>query len=154
MYFVMVALLLVILPAGSVAAELLRHSHEHLSALSLAGRWWTFWAVGVRLLIAGVRQVVQPRFTAVEIFGAHEPASLPIVREVGFGNLAFGTAGFLSLFRPDWVVPAALVGGLYYGLAGLGHIPRKNKNALEWMAMISDLGVFILLAVFVCGSVF
>jgi hypothetical protein len=59
------------------------------------------------------------------------------VREVGFGNLAFGTLGVLSLFRPDWVVPAAIAGGIHYGLAGAGHIPQKNKNPKEWTAMRS-----------------
>jgi hypothetical protein len=146
-YFVMIGSLLVILPAGSVALELLWHSHDHLSILLYVSRWWTFWAVGIRLFIAGARQVVQPKFTAVEIFGSHETASLPIVREVGFANLAVGTLGFLSMFRPDWVVPAAIVGGLYYGLAGVGHIPQKNKNPKEWTAMVSDFGVCLILAV-------
>jgi hypothetical protein len=148
----MIGLLLVILPAGSVALELLRHSHDRLSILLCVGRWWTFWAVGIRLFIAGATQVVQPRFTAVGIFGSHETASLPIVREVGFANLAVGTLGFLSMFRPDWVVPAAIVGGLYYGLAGVGHIPQKNKNPKEWTAMISDFGVCFILAVFVFSA--
>ncbi len=152
MYFVMVSLLLVVLPAGSVAVELLRHSTDHLSILSMAGRSWTFWAVGIRLFIAGGRQVIQPRFTAAEIFGSHEPAALPIVREVGFANLAIGTLGFLSQFRPDWLLPAAIAGGLYYGLAGAGHLPHKNKNAKQLTAMISDLGVCLILAVFVFGA--
>jgi hypothetical protein len=56
MYFVMIGLLLVALPAGSVAVDLLRHSHDHLSVLLCVGRWWTFWAVGIRLLLAGARQ--------------------------------------------------------------------------------------------------
>lgn len=148
MYFVMIALLLVALPAGSVALEFLRHPHDHLSIVSSAGCWWTFWAVGVRLSLAGIRQVIQPRFTAAEIFDAHEPAALPIVREVGFGNLAFGTLGILSLFRHDWIVPAAIAGGLYYGLAGFGHVLRKNKNSTEWTAMISDFGICLILGVF------
>jgi hypothetical protein len=149
MYFVIVGLLLVVLPAGSVALEQLRYSHEQLSILSSVGRWWTFWAVGIRLLLSGIRQVLQPRFTAHEIFYVNDPAALPIVREVGFGNLAFGTLGCLSLFHGEWVMPAAIVGGLYYGLAGLGHAARQNKNAKEWTAMVSDFGVFLILAVFV-----
>jgi hypothetical protein len=40
-----------------------------------------------------------------------------------------GALGICSVFRPEWVIPAAIVGGLYYGLAGLGHLPQKNKNA-------------------------
>jgi hypothetical protein len=103
----------------------------------------------VRLFIAGARQVAQPRFTAQDIFRIHDPASFPIVREVGFANLSFGVLGLCSLFRPGWVIPAAIAGGLYYGLAALGHVPSKNKNAKEYTAMLTDAFVFLVLAVFV-----
>ena len=120
----------------------------------LIGRWWTFWAVGIRLFTAGIRQVVQPRFTAEEIFGILDTSALPIVREIGFANLSVGTLGICSIFRPSWVIPAAIVGGLYYGFAGLGHLPQKNKNAKEFTAMTSDGFAAIVLAVFALRNVF
>lgn len=147
MYFVSVILLLLIFPLASVGIQM--HRAHEASLLFLVGKWWVFWAVGIRLFLAGVRQVAQPRFTAEGIFGVHDPASFPIVREVGFANLSFGILGLCSFFRPDWVVPAAIVGGLYYGLAGIGHLPSKNKNAKEYIAMITDAFVFLVLAVFV-----
>jgi hypothetical protein len=134
--------------------QLFLQSQGNQPVLSLVGRWWAFWAVGVRLFIAGLRQVIEPRFTAMEIFGSDDPGSLPIVREVGFGNLAFGSLGVLSLFRPDWVAPAAIAGGIYYGLAGAGHIPQKNKNRKERTAMLSDFGVSLILAAFIFGRSF
>jgi hypothetical protein len=57
-----------------------------------------------------------------------------------------------SIVRPDWIVPAAIVGGLYYGLAGAGHIFHSNKNAKENVAMISDGFIFLLLLAFVVAS--
>ena len=45
-------------------------------------------------------------------------------------------------------MPAAIVGGLYYGLAGLGHLFRPNRNFKERTALVSDLAIFVLLAVF------
>jgi len=137
MYFVIVILLLFLCPLASVAVEAFRF-HETLTSLVLIGRWWTFWAVGVRLFLAGMRQIVQPQFTAEEIFEIHDLSALPIIREIGFGNLSMGTLGICSIFRSDWVVPAAIVGGLYYGLAGLVHLPHQNKNAKEYTAMVSD----------------
>jgi hypothetical protein len=71
------------------------------------------------------------------------------VREIGFGNLAIGTLGLASLAKPGWVLPAALAGGLYYGLAGIGHILRTPLNLMEQIALVSDLAIFALLAVFV-----
>ena len=148
MYFVQVILLLLIIPVASVTTEAVLSRHT-VNIILLIGRWFAFWAVGVRLFIAGARQVVQPRFTAEEIFGIHEHASFAIVREVGFANLSMGLLGICSVIRIGWILPAALVGGLYYGLAGIGHIFQKGKNAKEYMAMISDGFVFLVLLAFV-----
>ena len=75
-----------------------------------------------------------------------------IVREIGFGNLAISTLAICTIFRPAWVVPAALVGGLYYGLAGLGHVLREQRNMNETVAMISDGLVFLMLIAVVANG--
>lgn len=152
MYFAIIFLLLFVFPVASVTIEaaLSRHSE---SLMFLTGKWFVLWAVGVRLFVAGMRQVVQPQFTANEIFGIHDRSSFAIVREVGFANLSMGLLGVCSLFRIGWIVPAAIVGGLYYGLAGIGHIFQKGKNVKEYTAMISDGFVFLVLAIFVVNSI-
>jgi len=147
MYFVMVLLLLLLLPAASVGMEAIGVQHPQ-GLMFLMGKWLVFWGVGVRLFLAGTRQVIQPRFTAQEIFQIQSAEPLPIVRELGFANLSMGTLGVSSLFETSWIVPAAIAGGLYYGLAGLGHIGQKGKNAKEYTAMVSDGFVFVLLAAF------
>ncbi|HEY3740405.1 MAG TPA: DUF6790 family protein [Bryobacteraceae bacterium] len=151
MYFAVVALLLFVLPVACLTGEASFAAHP-MSMIALTGKWFVFWAVGVRLFIAGVRQVAQPRFTAEEIFAIHDPASFAIVREIGFANLSIGLLGLLTIVRHDWTVAAAIVGGLYYGLAGLGHAFRPGKNAKEYTAMISDEFVFLVLSVFVWSS--
>jgi hypothetical protein len=102
--------------------------------------------------IAVVRQIAQPEFTASEIFGINDSQVLPIVREVGFANLSMDLLEISSLLRSEWVVPSAIVGGMYYGLAGTGHVSQKNKNRKEYLAMFSDVFVFIVLLVFVLKS--
>jgi hypothetical protein len=148
MYFTAILLLMLVLPVASVVVEALS-SPGAPDLMLLIGKWFTFWAVGVRLFIAGVMQVFRPQFTAESIFNIKDQAALGIVREIGSGNLAMGTLGLLSLAKPDWIVPAAIVGGLYYGLAGLGHLLRTERNFNELVALVSDVAVFILLAVFV-----
>ena len=59
-----------------------------------------------------------------------------------------GALGLLTLAKPDFLVAAAIVGGLYYGLAGAGHAVRRDKNASEWTALVTDLFMFFLLAAF------
>jgi hypothetical protein len=151
MYFINVVLLLLVFPAGSVVAESVFSGHSP-SIISLIGKWFVFWAAGVRLFIAGVRQVIQPQFTAEEIFDIHDRGSFVIVRELGFANLSMGFLGIASILRPSWVIPAALAGGLYYGLAGLGHVFQKGRNAKENMAMVSDIFISLVLIAFVSAA--
>jgi hypothetical protein len=65
---------------------------------AVVGKWWVFWAVGVRLLSAGIRQILQPRFTSETILGIKGAEVLMVVRELGFANAAIGTVGVASLF--------------------------------------------------------
>jgi hypothetical protein len=144
MYTLSVALLLFVMPALSVAVEAWLGAGA--SVWLLIGKWFVFWAGGVRLFLAGVRQTMRPAFTAETIFGIHDPSASGLVREIGFGNLSMGTLGLVSLLKPDWLVPAAIVSGLYYGLAGLGHAGRGGGNAHEQIALWTDLYAFVLLA--------
>lgn len=150
MYLISIVLLLFVLPIASIAAEL-AYRGGGADVTPLIGKWFVFWAVGVRLFIAGVRQVVQPQFTAEDIFDVKEPGALPLVREIGFGNLSMGTLGLASLAISGFLVPAAIVGGLYYGLAGAGHLARGGRNFAGQTAMVTDLWAFVVLAVFIAS---
>lgn len=150
MYLAAIILLMLVLPLLSVAAQA-PMLPDAGALMGLIGKWFTFWAVGVRLFLAGLMQAFRPQFTAEDIFAIGDPSALPIVREVGFGNLAIGILGLLSLFFPDFLLPAALAGGLYYGLAGIGHALRKERTAKEQVALVSDFGIFLVLAAFVAA---
>ena len=142
MYIPMVVILMLILPLVSVLAQLLlgTHAAPHASDLMPAiAKWYVFWAMGVRLLLAGLRQTLQPAYTAQTILGLEGTECLVLVREVGFANLAMGSVAMASLYLPAWVIPSALAGGIYYSLAGINHIFRKPRSRLETVAMTSDL---------------
>lgn len=149
MYFITVILLLFVFPA---AAVLIEHVTGAGPVMLLVGKWFTFFAVGVRLFMAGIRQSLQPAFTAEKIFGVTDSASHPIVREVGFGNLSMGAAGLISLIAPGWLPAVAFTGGLYYGLAGVGHVINKAHTSKEAIALWSDLFIFVVLAAYFVSS--
>ena len=149
MYLATILLLLLIFPALAAGIDI--SIHPAASAVWLTGKWFTFFAVGVRLFIAGIRQNLQPGFTAVDIFKIEDPKAYGLVREIGFGNLAIGAAGLLSLALPSWLPAAAFVGGLYYGLAGLGHAVKTERNGKEQVALISDMLICLLLMAFVAA---
>jgi Na+/phosphate symporter len=56
--------------------------------------------------------------------------------------------GAASLFQPNWVVPAALVGCIFFGLAGLKHLTQPSRNRSETIAMLSDIGISAVLAIY------
>jgi hypothetical protein len=84
---------------------------------------------------------------AVSIFHIDHELSHEIVRELGFANLWVGLVGVLSLFLPSWRVVSAFAGGLYNGLAGLNHCIKKPGTANEAVALVSDLFIFLVVAV-------
>jgi hypothetical protein len=153
MYLAMIILLMGVLPVASIAIEFAA-LHGEAGLLSLIGKWFVFWPVGVRLILAGLRQVADPTFTAATIFGVKDQAALTIVQELGFGNLSIGTLGALSLIYREWIIPAALAGGLFYGLAGTKHALRNDRNAIENIATVSDLFIFAVLAGYLAAALF
>jgi hypothetical protein len=71
MYLAVVVLLMGVLPAVSIVAEAAL-SHGGADLTLLIGKWFVFWSVGVRLILAGLRQIADPSFTAESIFGVRD----------------------------------------------------------------------------------
>jgi hypothetical protein len=143
LYYVIVACLMFAFPALSIAVD----ARMFAAALgpALVAKWFVFWSVGWRLFLAGVRQIAQPEYTAREILRLKSSESHLLVRELGFGNVALGVLGILSLWLPSWRPAAALAGGLFYGMAGLSHAYHQQRNRLQNVAMGSDLFATVVL---------
>ena len=139
-YFIIVTALTFIIPAIGFIIE--HFASDIALTFELFCKWFIFSAVGLRLFLAGIRQVTKPEFTAKQIFHIDNPDSLPIVRELGFANLCFGLVGLISFFKADWRVVSAFASGLYYGLAGLLHLIKKPAGANEKFALWTDLIIF------------
>ena len=151
MYIVVIALTMLILPLVSIAIDLGFHPGASSVVFSI-GRWFVFWGVGVRLILAGTRQFLQPTFTAREIFHTTSDEVLPIVRELGLANFSAGVVGLLSLAVPSFVLPAAVSAAIFYGAAGVRHFAEPNRSRNENIAMGSDLGMAAVLICFVGAS--
>ena len=147
MYIAIVVLTMLVLPVGSIVFE--HGLHPHSAILDLIGRWFVFWSVGVRLGLAGLRQVFQPAFTAREIFHMKGDEALPLVRELGVANLASGVVGLASIVAPSFVPPVAISAGIFYGVAGIRHVQEPSRSLNETVAMVSDLFIAAVLAAFV-----
>jgi hypothetical protein len=138
MYFAIVVGLMLVFPLVSIGIQVLLGGSGMLTA-ALVAKWFVFWMVGVRLLLAGLRQIFQPRYTAEHILGVRDPDATLIVRELGIANTAIGSVAVASLFFRDWEFPIALVGTIFYALAGINHVTDKHRNTRQSFAMASDL---------------
>jgi len=148
MYLIPILLLMIVLPAGSVLVEWAT-SPIAPPLMLLVGKWFVFWAAGVRLLLAGLKQFFQPQFTAHEIFKMKTDEALPIVRELGVANFAVGVLGVSSLWALSFVLPVAIAGAIFYGVAGAQHVTQKDKSGNESLAMATDILAFLVLAAYV-----
>jgi hypothetical protein len=110
-------------------------------------KWFVFWAVGVRLSSAGLRQILQPGFTAKVVLSLKGNEALFVVRELGMANLSIGLVGLVSLVASSWQPAGALAGVAFYGLAGVNHALQSERGRLQNIAMISDLLIAIVLLV-------
>jgi len=142
-------LLMLILPAVSVWVDYVPYPGTPF--MMLIGKWFVFWAVGVRLFAAGLRQAAKPLFTLRDIFHVQDPSGQVVVRELGFANICFGLLGILSLFIPGWRPAAAFTGGLYMGIAGVYHIIKKPETPNEVVAMVSDIYILVVMAAYLAS---
>jgi hypothetical protein len=149
MYLSTILLLMLVLPTGAIFAETF-FLHSSAPLMMLVGKWFVFWSAGVRLLIAGLRQFFDPRFTAEQIFGFKGDDALPVVRELGVANFSMGVVGLISLARPSFTLPVAIAAAIFYGVAGVRHLAERDRTGNENIAMVSDLFVFLIFAAYVC----
>jgi hypothetical protein len=150
MYVFIVIVLMLALPLISIVAQIILSDHgtpQGAWYLAVLAKWYVFWAVGARLSLAGLRQIIQPRYTAETILGFKGTDALFFVRELGFANVAMGSVAIASLLAPSWVTPAAMLGAIYYGLAGIIHCFHTGRNKLENVALVSDLFAAVVLVI-------
>ena len=143
-YFMVVIAQTIVLPIVCGVSELATVGGEPVLVF---GKWWVFWGVGSRLLVAGLAQVSGKGPTAA-ILGSAAPSSqeTQLTHELGTANLGMGLAGLLALV-PGWALPAGLAGGVFLLIAGILHLPKRNKNAHESLATWTDLVVGIVVLV-------
>ncbi len=144
-YFIVVIAQTIVLPLVSGTWELFAVGGD---PVLVYGKWWVFWGVGTRLLLAGIVQVSGGGPTA-EILGSAtaSTAEKQLTRELGTANIGMGLAGLLALV-PGWALPAGLAGGVFLLLAGLMHITKRGKNPQEALATWTDLIVGVVVVIF------
>lgn len=155
MYFFIVIATTIVLPIASALIDAQLNIEPFTWAgrvsvdqvlLAAFGKWYVFWAGGVRLMLAGLRQSFAPGMTLRQIFEIDHPPSGHIVQELGFANISISLICLLSLLYPALMPAGAISAGVFYGLAGLQHIRKRERNPQRTLAMLTDLLVFVVLS--------
>ncbi|WP_168203869.1 DUF6790 family protein [Humibacter ginsenosidimutans] len=149
-YFIVVIGQTVVLPIVSGIIELIVVGGDPVLVFA---KWWAFWGVGTRLVLAGIVQVSGGGPTSA-VLGGGTPSiqEKQLTSELGVANIGMGVAGLLALV-PGWTLPAAAAGGVFLLIAGILHLPKKNKNPQETVATYTDLLVGVVIVVFAIYTV-
>ena len=142
MHLFVILLFMLFLPIISIIQDVLFRNSDLMPTI---GKWYVYWGVGWRLIIAGGHQLLRPSFTAKDIFEIDDPKASKLILEIGFGNLAIGIASVASLHFPDWIPGMALAGAIFFALAGIQHVRNRASTRPEITAMVSDLGAAVIL---------
>lgn len=144
LYEVSIITFFVIIPVLMIIFEQFFFSNS-FSFFELSLKWFVFSGVGLRLGSSGIKQIVDPGFTATAIFGIKDEKAYALVKEIGFANVSFSLIALLSIVFATFRIPAAISGGTYFLLAGLLHVFKEKGSEKEIFAMVSDLCIATIL---------
>ncbi len=147
-YPVIIIVLTIVAPVANVIV-VLASSGWTADPWPVIGNAFVFWAVGIRLLAAGISQIVRPGYTSENILGAKNASSNQIVQELGAANVGMGVIGLIAtLWLLAWTPAAALAAGIFLAFAGLRHVAKKGKGPHENVATYTDIFVALVLAAY------
>ncbi len=143
-YLLFILATMVVLPIASVVVEIRRKEQP---ILELIGKWFIFWGVGIRLLVAGITQITNPGFT-VDLLQSDENLYI-IVQELGFTNLLLASVALLSVTKSNYRM-LGTSGALFMGFAGILHF-LKLSSAMAPKAVValwSDLWICLIAIIY------
>lgn len=110
---------------------------------------FVLWAVGVRLVLEGVRRIIGPRSAALVIAGPLTDEALLVVRQLGFACVAIGCpAIFLSYSNPFASECIGLIAGVFYLFSGAAQLLHKRSGRKQDVTMLCELTCGLVLLVF------
>ncbi len=135
-------LVTLILPLACFAVEMLMKRGDRSDCI---GKWFIFWAIGIRCLVAGIVQLFSPGFGSEN---TAEASSFIYIQELGLANCCFGICASISIFLPKHRLYMT-AGAFSIGMAAILHFFRSGLDAGisfdEKTALISDICVLALL---------
>lgn len=128
--------LTVLLPLVSVAVA--RVSVPESALLPLVGRWFVFWAAGLRLFLDGAGQLFRRRAAGFR-------------PEAAVAALAIGATGLMAVHRTHWTPAAAMAGGIFLGGLALVRLAQGGRSRAATAGAAGDLFAAAMLGVYLAS---
>lgn len=141
------SLLIFLLPLISVMIE-----HVEIQTPAdwrLLGKWFVFWAFGLRLFTSGIKQASNPSLPTKR----YDNQVFELTRSLGIVNICLGVGGILSLINETWRPVIAILGCLFFGLNSIRSLTGSLISGSQKLNALSDVLSFVILF-FICYAFF
>jgi hypothetical protein len=145
---ILVFLNIIILPVLSIIINLIINYQKNITEkfYEVIGKWFIFWSLGIRLVIAGLMQLVNPAYTNNLLqLGLSD---FIIIRELGLANLSIGLLCTISFIKKSLQGYVCLYMFIYFTGASILHILRIGSiNFDEFITLITNV-ILVIIALY------
>ena len=136
---------ILVLPIISIVINLIINNRKNNSEniFEIIGKWFIFWSLGVRLIIAGLMQIFNPIYTNNLLQLSLN--DFIIIRELGLANFSIGLLCTISYFKKSLQKYVCIYMFIFFTGASILHIIRiENINFDELISLITDIILIII----------
>jgi len=141
----MVFVNILILPIFSVVINSIINYRKNVSEniYELICKWFIFWSLGIRLIIAGLMQIFNPIYTNNLL--QLNLNDFIIIRELGLANFSIGLLCIISFFKKPLQKYVCIYMVIFFMGASVLHIIRmKNINFDESITLFTNIFLIII----------
>jgi hypothetical protein len=142
---VSVFLNILILPVLSIIINLIINYRKNISGnvYEIAGKWFIFWSLGIRLVIAGLMQLFNPAYTnSLLQLGLSD---FIVIRELGLANFSIGLLCTISFIKKSLRGYVCLYMFIFFTGASILHILRIDSiNFDEFITLVTNIILVII----------
>ena len=139
---------ILVLPILSIIFNLIINYRKNIveNIYEIIGKWFIFWALGIRLVIAGLMQLFNPIYTNNLL--QLNLNDFIIIQELGLANFSIGLLCIISFFKKLLQKYVCLYMFIFFIGASTLHIIRiKNINFDELITLVTNI-ILIVVALY------
>jgi len=129
---------ILILPLFSIILSIIinKTKQQQYNILDIIKNWFIFWSLGIRLILAGVIQIFNPKYTDNLLqLGLN---NFSIIQELGIANITIGTMCIVSFFKTNLQKYVCFCSSFFWLGLSINHI-LNLKSFNDTFSLITDV---------------